>query len=53
MRIDRAAAKKAHAGVNFRRPRAVGSNIGAYRSLCIIMEIDGHRAALSGSGAGS
>ena len=44
---------KAHVGVNFRRLREDGSEIGAYYSLYIITEIDGHWGIQGGSGNGS
>ena len=44
---------KAHIGVNFRRLRADGSEIGAYYSLYIITEIDGHWGIQGGSGNGT
>ncbi len=44
---------KAHVSVNFRRLRADGSEIGAYHSLYIITEIDGHWGIQGGSGTGT
>jgi len=44
---------KAHVGVHFRRLREDGSEIGAYYSLYIITEIDGHWGIQGGSGNGS
>ena len=44
---------KAHVSVNFRRLRADGSVIGAYHSLYIITEIDGHWGLQGGSGDGT
>ncbi len=44
---------KAHVGINFRRLRADGSEIGAYYSLYIITEIDGHWGIQGGSGNGT
>ena len=44
---------KAHVSVNFRRHRADGSEIGAYHSLYIITEIDGHWGLQGGSGTGT
>ena len=45
--------KKSHVCVDFRRLRADGSLIGAYLSLYIITEIDGHWGIQGGSGNGT
>ena len=44
---------KAHVAIEFRRLRADGSEIGAYHSLYIITEIDGHWGIQGGSGTGT
>ena len=44
---------KAHIGVHFRRLREDGSEIGAYYSLYIITEVDGHWGIQGGSGTGT
>lgn len=44
--------KKAHVTIAFRRIRADGSEIGAYRSLYVVTEIDGHWGLQAGSGDG-
>jgi hypothetical protein len=43
---------KAHVLIWFRRLRADGSEIGAYHSLYIITEVDGHWGIQGGSGSG-
>ena len=44
---------KAHVGINFRRLRADGSEIGAYHSLYIVTKINGHWGIQGGSGTGT
>ena len=44
---------KAHVGVHFRRLREDSSEIGAYYSLYIVTEVDGHWGIQGGSGTGT